>query len=318
MHSFKIIRITREGLFFINNSLRDNQLRMLWSSRIDYATNSGVKSHVHSNFHQLLILISGGGTIQVGDENFPISSNQYIFFPQTVEHGFHFSEDTATLDFKFHIPCKELEEHIICSNMVEPANISNLDQFKQVFKLSIAYQKTNDMLLRYRIDVGFKASFLFLLHAHQSLKNKQSLPDVTSEMISDSVIVQFLREHIHTKITLEEIAQHFRFHPHYFIDMCHKELGTTPMHYLQHLRLEKAKEYLEFTNMSIDEIAGALSLSTPYFSRLFREREGLPPSQYREQTRTLVDKDIIMEQDFSIEMQPKRKNTLLFNQNSLL
>ncbi|KZE76087.1 hypothetical protein AV654_24550 [Paenibacillus elgii] len=291
----------------MQNSIRDNQLRMLWSSRIDYSENSGVKPHSHADLYQLLLIISGSGTVQLGNQHLPITSNQYILLPQTIEHGFQFSEDTTTLDFKFQILCKEFRELVSDCNLMEPADINNLDQFKQVFKLSIAYQKTKDSLLRYRIDVGFKAAFLFLLHARQSLKNSQRLTE-TSEVVSDSAIVQFLREHIHTKITLAEIARHFGFHPHYFINLCHKELGLSPMHYLQQLRLEKAREYLEFTNMSIDEIADTLSLSTPYFSRLFREREGLPPSQYREQTRTLVDKDIILEQDFSVEMQPRRNN----------
>jgi len=289
------------------NSLRDDQLRMLWSSRIDYARNSGVHPHSHADLHQLLIIISGEGSIQIGDENLPISSNQYMFFPQNLLHGFQFSDTSTTMDFKFHIPCPHLNEYVAGCELVAPSPINNIDQFKQIYKLSIAYQKTKDSLLRYRIDVGFKAAFLFLLQAHQSLINNQGLPDISANLVSDSAIVQFLREHIHTKITLEEIAQHFGFHPHYFIDMCHKELGTSPMNYLQQLRLEKAKEYLEFTNMSIDEIAHALSLSTPYFSRLFREREGLPPSQYREQTRTLVDEDIVLEQDFSLDMQPLRK-----------
>jgi transcriptional regulator GlxA family with amidase domain len=59
-------------------------------------------------------------------------------------------------------------------------------------------------------------------------------------------------------------------------------LGVRPLHYLQDLRIEAAKQLLENSDMQIDEIlyeVGYEDLSS--FSRLFQQRTGLTPSGYR-------------------------------------
>jgi AraC family transcriptional regulator of arabinose operon len=175
-----------------------------------------------------------------------------------------------------------------------------------LFKLSCANLRNPNVLTPYRIDVGFKSAILNILHENNmtlQASPKSSIP-VISESSADFPIAQYLRQQIGEKITLEDISRHFNFHPHYLIELFRKNLNTTPMHYLQNLRLEKAKEYLEFTTLTVTEIADLTALSTPYFSRLFHNREGVTPSQYREQTRTVVGRDIVLEQDFLLDKQP--------------
>ena len=60
----------------------------------------------------------------------------------------------------------------------------------------------------------------------------------------------------------------------------------TPIAYLHWVRLEKAKNMLRSSNYSIAEIAQAVGYEDPYyFSRLFREKIGSTPSQYRKENK---------------------------------
>ena len=76
------------------------------------------------------------------------------------------------------------------------------------------------------------------------------------------------------------------------------------MQYLQSLRIYKAKEYLEFTSYSVEEIADLVGLTASYFSRLCCKRLGMPPSKLRDQMRTVIGKDVILKEDFMIDTQP--------------
>ncbi|HYF50840.1 MAG TPA: AraC family transcriptional regulator [Planctomycetota bacterium] len=63
--------------------------------------------------------------------------------------------------------------------------------------------------------------------------------------------------------------------------------GYSVKEYILRVQLKKAKELLAFTDQTVEEIAGVAGFADPYyFSRLFKEREGIPPTAFREaQTR---------------------------------
>jgi len=71
----------------------------------------------------------------------------------------------------------------------------------------------------------------------------------------------------------------------YLSDLFRKEMGLTFQDYLSGIRLEKAEYLLEHTRDSITEITEQVGFqSGSYFSRFFRKRHGISPSEYRERT----------------------------------
>ena len=60
--------------------------------------------------------------------------------------------------------------------------------------------------------------------------------------------------------------------------------NTSPMRYLNRLRIEKAQELLTVTDLQIQEIAALVGYSDGlYFSRIFKKMTGLSPLSYRNQ-----------------------------------
>lgn len=60
--------------------------------------------------------------------------------------------------------------------------------------------------------------------------------------------------------------------------------GLSPNQYFIKLKIEKAKETLVFSDLEIKEIAESLGFSDPYyFSRVFKEWEGVSPVRYRKE-----------------------------------
>jgi transcriptional regulator GlxA family with amidase domain len=62
--------------------------------------------------------------------------------------------------------------------------------------------------------------------------------------------------------------------------------GYTPVHYVQVVRIEEAKQLLERATLTTDEIAAEVGYEDPsHFRRLFKKLVGVTPAQYRQRCR---------------------------------
>ncbi len=83
--------------------------------------------------------------------------------------------------------------------------------------------------------------------------------------------------------SIEEIAHKMSVSQRYLSDSLKKETGKTTSEHLQLYLIDEAKNFLLKPNKSISEVAYLLGFEYPqYFSRLFKKKEGLSPTEYRE------------------------------------
>lgn len=95
-----------------------------------------------------------------------------------------------------------------------------------------------------------------------------------------------IREGVESKITVQEIAAELGASYSNFRKLFKEYTGVSPALYQQELRLQRAKELLSATDLSIKEIAYRLNFDSPdYFSSKFKVKIGCKPSEYRAGTR---------------------------------
>ncbi|WP_442591494.1 helix-turn-helix domain-containing protein [Pedobacter sp. AW31-3R] len=83
------------------------------------------------------------------------------------------------------------------------------------------------------------------------------------------------------------IAENVNSSSSHFSALFKKRTGFPPIEYFNHLKIQKACQYLQFTQLRIKEIAFKIAINDQYyFSRLFTKVMGLSPSEYREQRST--------------------------------
>lgn len=83
--------------------------------------------------------------------------------------------------------------------------------------------------------------------------------------------------------SIEQIADKMSFSQRYLSDTLKKETGKTTTEHLHLHLIDKAKNILLQPNKSISEVAYELGFEyPPYFSRLFKKKEGISPTEYRE------------------------------------
>ncbi|MCP1446628.1 transcriptional regulator GlxA family with amidase domain [Pseudomonas sp. GGS8] len=92
----------------------------------------------------------------------------------------------------------------------------------------------------------------------------------------------WLEDHFHQPLLINDMAERFGFGVRNFKRRFKEATGYTPLTYLQTLRLEKAKQLLESTRMTLDSITYKVGYEDGNsFRRLFRQRVGLLPAAYR-------------------------------------
>ncbi len=95
-------------------------------------------------------------------------------------------------------------------------------------------------------------------------------------------VIALMKTNLHQRLTLAEMAQAVSLTPSHLCRIFKAEIGGTPAKYLRWLRLQKAKEYVETTQLSVKEIMTKVGLKDEsHFVRDFEMAHGLSPRRYR-------------------------------------
>jgi AraC-like DNA-binding protein len=123
---------------------------------------------------------------------------------------------------------------------------------------------------------------MHLLGEIYSLTKQQSFTpeDNTAAIITKAAII--LRTNIDNNIMMEKVAEELNVSYAWFRKAFKNYTGIAPHQYMLQLRIENARMLLSDPSHSIKEIAAQLNFESAfYFSRLFKEKMGVGPEQYR-------------------------------------
>lgn len=98
--------------------------------------------------------------------------------------------------------------------------------------------------------------------------------------------LEMLRARFSEDISLDELAAEARLSPFHFARMFKQSVGVPPRVYLTQLRIEKACELLETTDLPVTEIAQEVGYSSnQVLARVFIRHQRMTPSDYRRAVR---------------------------------
>jgi transcriptional regulator GlxA family with amidase domain len=100
----------------------------------------------------------------------------------------------------------------------------------------------------------------------------------------------WMSEHLNEQLTLEDIARHAAMSIRTLNRRFREHVGTTPLQWLLTVRIERAKELLETTDLTIERVADEVGFGTSVTLRHhFSRRVRVPPQRYRAAFRTPQD-----------------------------
>ena len=94
-------------------------------------------------------------------------------------------------------------------------------------------------------------------------------------------IIAILQERLYSSVNLDEIAGSLYFSKTYVKNVFKKHTGSSIIQYYIDLKMDEAKKLISQNKYSFTEIADMLGInSVHYFSRLFKQRTDMSPSEY--------------------------------------
>ncbi len=104
-----------------------------------------------------------------------------------------------------------------------------------------------------------------------------------TDRLVDSII-QYINLHYCDNLSATMLSEQFGLSSNYITNLLKQELGIRYNDYITQLRIDRAKELLCTTNQSVKSITSACGYySQSHFTKLFVEREGCTPLEYRKQ-----------------------------------
>jgi len=152
-----------------------------------------------------------------------------------------------------------------CENLIQ----SFCELFSLVDMEKAGYQQICSGLVIYII------STIISIKKNENFEGKQ-----IEQTIQKACLV--IRENINKNINIEKLAQDLCIDYSIFRKLFKEYTGISPGQYHLSLRIRQAKELLINTNLSIKEISYRLGFeSIFYFSRVFKSKTGINPTEYK-------------------------------------
>ena len=230
---------------------------------------------------RLMFIMQGEINYEVFGKKYTVKKNQMFLIPErqyyslwTPEGGYvhmHYCNFNATIE------SESLFDYL------EGEWVADVDDREEVLERFKRFHRTDKSNLI--LDCLEKRSnLLWLLTDFVRKSGIKTMDDKTRDGDLLNGIAHYIKRYDgpHEELKIERLAKIANNNQRYFIAKFKKRFGKTPMQYAADVRLDKARDYLDGTSLSIGEIARILAFDDPkYFSKFFKRRTGQTPTEYR-------------------------------------
>lgn len=113
-------------------------------------------------------------------------------------------------------------------------------------------------------------------------QHHSSQKEVQQEERTIHGITRYLQEHLAEEVSLSVLSDEFHLSAQYISQLFKSEIGVNFLAYLTNIRMEKAKQLLMSTSLSVAEVSAQSGYGDyRVFTKVFKKSEGVTPSQYR-------------------------------------
>ena len=210
-----------------------------------------------------------------------LPADTLLVIPARTPHIYGAAESNPWSIYWFHVRGEEVEQFIQCLTL---SNATLRIPSRQKNTILALFNTCYETLLykgySWRYHLFVSQVVRHLLGSIVLLQNETPLEEKKNEYIEQAIL--YMIRHVHTPITLDELADHVHLSKPHFIHLFKEVTGYTPMEYAMRLKIQQACSFLELTNQSIKEVSRNVGIQDPYyFSRVFHKIVGQSPSDYR-------------------------------------
>lgn len=253
---------------------------------------------VHNHDFSELVVISGGSGIHIiDDREYPVKAGDVFVIKGDTSHGF---KDVSCLQL-YNI----MYDIRWISHMED--ELKKMTGFQALFVLEPYYRKEHRFESRLQLSAewldrtvrhlncmyeeyttrkeGYKSiirAYFTTLAVMLSRYYSSSGSRMSRKLFSIADAITYMESNFTQPIRLEELAARAFMSARHFSRVFKENYHTTPLEYLIRLRLNHACNLLAGSSLNITDIAQECGFSdSNYFARIFKQKTGLSPTQYR-------------------------------------
>lgn len=237
------------------------------------------------NEYQILYLVEGKGIFQsahVGPTEIQ-TGDMFVLFPGEW-HSYYPLKGTQWKSYWIGFKGKNMDDRVKAGFLSPEKPIYKVGFTESIIRLYRDAYRTavEEVANSQQIMAGMVNFLIGLMYAFE--RNKQ----LTHDKIHVDVINRArlrIRESLESELTIQQIADECGISYSNFRKLFKEYTGIAPALYQQELRIQRAKELLSATDLSVKEIAYRLNFdSSDYFSSKFKAKVGMSPGEYRRKT----------------------------------
>jgi AraC-like DNA-binding protein len=255
-----------------------------------YITDIGYypKAHFHHverpqgiSQHIIIYCINGHGWVEIDKKRIDVAPSQFMAIPANTPHRYGSAVDDPWTIYWIHFK-GQTSQYIVDLILKNTKN----------YKPTLAYNANRIKLFEEiytNLEKGYSADTLRYVnmtfsHFLSSLlyEDKFNNLETAQENHVVALTIDLMQKRIGDLISLNEFASFANLSVSHFSVLFRSKTGYSPIEYFNHLKVQKACQYLTFTKMSIKEMAIMLGVEDQYyFSRMFSKLMDIPPTEYR-------------------------------------
>ncbi|GAA0563828.1 AraC family transcriptional regulator [Chitinophaga japonensis] len=267
----------------ISNCMAHELVKQLYVTDIGYYPKA--RFHYRQRTHGvsqyiLIYCIEGKGWLQLGGEKWAVRPNEFLLIPAREPHVYGADQEHPWTIYWMHFTGL-LSNHF--------AGLLTQGHRRHVQALPYREDRIRLFDLMYQhLERGYgtdNMTFVNLclwqwLNSFAFGDKLEPVGNAPKDAVDESI--SYMKNNIHRTLRLADIAACVHLSASHYSNLFRKRTGFAPIEYFNLLKIQVACQYLQFTNLRIQEIAGKIGIEDPYyFSRLFSHIMGMSPNAYR-------------------------------------
>lgn len=225
------------------------------------------------DYHIIAIILGGSAKYRMNKKTFTVQKGDVLFFRQ----GTHYNAKVISQEPWEHIVIAFRTREELNDFLPDGATkVSHSNRFRELFRQ--AYGVWSECGIGYKIQT--KAVIHQLLFALIQ-ENVSQIIGTNAALQALKAASDYVEQNYREKITVEELAKISGYSPSHFTRVFTKIYDTSPIQYVNQIRIMHAKNLLRTGQYTIAQIAQECGFSNVYyFTRCFKQITGTTPAKW--------------------------------------
>ena len=220
-------------------------------------------------------VLDGEIVLKTESEEIIARQGEMVLLPAGIKHDFHLTDKRYAKKYWMHVDISLNGENLFdYYTLPYKIYVGQNDHLKSLFETVLRYG--NDQSLSSKLTASSALLSLVSFYVeHSSFLDSQKDDEI-------DIAIKYVKSHYTEKFSLDELCAISHLSKGHFLRKFKERTGHTPMHYVNKLKIDKAKTMIEQSNQPINTIMESLGFyDSAHFCKLFKSLCGYSPKEFR-------------------------------------